>query len=261
MERIQEILFLVLGQLALGGTAILSLPSLKEAGLPFYRVNGIVLMTSLLLGIGIGGPASLLRWPPLYGAFILLLFIYNLRLWFRRPTSSALLLRVAALFGAVGITLSFIIDYSHGVSVLRGFWLSSYVIISSLLLGAGVLAMLLGHRYLTQRISIAPLLQLTKIFMALIFIEGLFAIINLGVALPSERIWNAFLLNNFEGLYLWIRFAIGVIGPMILAPMILKTVQLESTMAATGLLYVAMLMVIIGALFSRFFFLVDVNLI
>jgi hypothetical protein len=69
------------------------------------------------------------------------------------------------------------------------------------------------------------------------------------------------MLNSFEGLYLWIRFVTGILGPMILAPMIIKTVEERATMSATGLLYIAMLMVIIGALFSRFFLLVDARLI
>jgi len=44
---------------------------------------------------------------------------------------------------------------------------------------------------------------------------------------------------------------------VILAPMVLQTVKERATMSATGLLYVAMMMVIIGEIFSRFFLLVD----
>ncbi|MDC4205157.1 MAG: hypothetical protein MPW14_13125 [Candidatus Manganitrophus sp.] len=82
---------------------------------------------------------------------------------------------------------------------------------------------------------------------------------NLLLTSESERLWNALLLNTFEGLYLWIRLLIGIGGPMIIAPMILQTVKERATMSATGLLYIAMMMVIIGEIFSRFFLLVDVG--
>jgi protein NrfD len=265
MERIQIILLLVLGQMAIGGTALLALPSLATVGLSFYRTNGIVLGITLLLGYFIGGPIGSADWLHPFFIFLLLfaitLFIYNLRLWFRHPYSSAMLLWAATLLGIVSL---FFIPFYIGqdISTLRRLWLFLYFVISSLLLGAGVLAMLLGHRYLTDpTLSIVPLHQLSRLFMGLVFLEGGLVIIHLIIAAPSSSIADALLLRTFEGLYLWIRLAIGIIGPMILAPMIMATVRERSTMSATGLLYVAMLMVIIGALFSHFFLLINPNLI
>ncbi len=119
--------------------------------------------------------------------------------------------------------------------------------------------MLLGHSYLTRpSLSIVPLRHLAKLFMWLVFVEGGLALLNLLLTSRSERLRNALLLNTFEGLYLWIRLLIGIGGPMIIAPMILQTVKERATMSATGLLYIAMMMVIIGEIFSRFFLLVDV---
>ncbi len=118
--------------------------------------------------------------------------------------------------------------------------------------------MLLGHSYLTRPgLSIIPLKNLVNIFMYLVFVESGIAIISLAVLSPTERLVDALLLNNFEGLYLWIRILIGIVGPVILAPMIVLTVKDRATMSATGLLYVAMMMVIIGEICSRFFLLVD----
>jgi protein NrfD len=267
MERIQTLLFLVLGQLAVGGTFLLVVPSLQTVGLSFYRTNGIVFWITLLLGIFIGGgsfsltdPASLSPALCLYLLFAATLLVYNLRLWFRNPFHSNRLLFAAGLFGTGG-TLLALYSYLPGLSFSRTVWLSFYSIISSLLLGSGVLAMLLGHSYLTRpTLSIVPLRHFSLLFMGLVFLEGGCAIGNLIVAAQSAPIWEALQLKTFEGLYLWIRLAIGIIGPAILAPMILATVRERSTMAATGLLYVAMLMVIIGALFSRFFLLINNNL-
>jgi len=136
--------------------------------------------------------------------------------------------------------------------------LSIYFLASSLLLGAGVLGMLLGHSYLTRpALSIVPLRNLAKLFMIFVIVEAALAGANLFWVAPSERLRDALRLNTFEGLYLWIRILIGLVGPLILAPMILQTVKERATMSATGLLYIAMLMVIVGEIFSRFFLLID----
>jgi len=262
MDRIQEISFLVLGQLAVGGTLLLALPSLKGGGFSFYRTNGLVLLITFLIGFAISGRS----WPMLFQTapsffhvgFAVTLFIYNLRLWFRHPHHSLVLIFGAALLGNVGLILSIFSYIPPEASFLLSLMAAIYSVVSGLLLGSGVLAMLLGHSYLTDPTrSMVPLRHFSQIFMGLVYVQGGFTLMNLMVSFSFERIVNAFLLNAFEGLYLWIRFSIGLIGPMVLAPMILKTVSERATMSATGLLYVAMLMVIIGALFSHFFLLVN----
>lgn len=266
MGRIQEIAFLVFGQMAVGGAFLLSLPSLETVGLGFFRTNGLVFLLTLFLGLFLF-PVSFsaeLGWSGVvllcYSLFALLLFIYNLRLWFRHPHHSRPLLWGATGAGVVAILASVGYYLPASAGPIRALSLSLYFLVSSLLLGAGVLAMLLGHSYLTRpSLSIVPLRNLAKLFMWFVFVEGGLALLNLLLTSESERLWNALLLNTFEGLYLWIRLLIGIGGPMIIAPMILQTVKERATMSATGLLYIAMMMVIIGEIFSRFFLLVDVG--
>jgi len=260
MDRIHEIMFLVLGQLAVGGAVLLSMPTLTTTGIGFYRVNGIVFLVTALLGLFLGAPGGSL--PALFFiSFISVLSFYNLRLWFRHPYSSNLLLWVAATMGILGFLIALSEFASPIAFPFRFLFLSLHTTFQGLLLGAGTLAMLLGHRYLTQpTLSIVPLIFFSRLFMRLVFMEGGLAILNLLLAAQSPQVQNAILLNSFEGLYLWIRVVTGIVGPMILAPMIIKTVAERATMSATGLLYIAMLMVIIGALFSRFFLLVSPQL-
>lgn len=265
MGRIQEIAFLVFGQLAVGGAFLLSLSSLETVGLGFFRTNGLVFLTTILLGlflfpipfsVGFGWSGAVLLF---FSLFALLLFIYNLRLWFRHPHHSRPLLWGASGAGVLAIIASVGYYLPPMAGPIRAASLFLYFVISSLLLGAGVLAMLLGHSYLTRpSLSIVPLRHLARLFMWLVFVEGGLALLNLLLTSGSERLRNALLLNTFEGLYLWIRLLIGIAGPMIVAPMILQTVKERATMSATGLLYIAMMMVIIGEIFSRFFLLVDV---
>jgi protein NrfD len=71
--------------------------------------------------------------------------------------------------------------------------------------------------------------------------------------MKTDLVRSAVYLQNFDGLFLWVRLAVGIIGPLILAVMILETVRIRSTQAATGLLYIAMLLVVAGEFFSKFF--------
>lgn len=263
---------MVFGQLAVGGVFLLSLPSLETVGLGFYRTNGLVFLLTILLGVALF-PIEWTEWTFLlaqfdlialififFAAFILILFVYNLRLWFRHPHHSRALLIAATVLGAVAILASALYYLPALSGAGRMISLSLYFLISSLLLGAGVLAMLLGHSYLTRPgLSIVPLKNLVDIFMYLVFAESGIAILSLVLLSPTERLIDALLLNHFEGLYLWIRILIGIVGPVILAPMIVSTVKDRATMSATGLLYIAMMMVIIGEICSRFFLLVDAS--
>lgn len=264
MDRIQEIAFLVFGQLAVGGVFLLSLPSLSAVGIGFFRTNGLVFLITVLLGMIVFPEpfaSTGFNWLRViflfFSLFALTLFVYNLRLWFRHPHHSRALLLAAALFGSIAILASVAYYLPPPFGAARAISLAIYFMTSSLLLGAGVLGMLLGHSYLTRpSLSIVPLRNLAMIFMILVFAEAALAIANLLVMAPSDRLRNALLLNTFEGLYLWIRLLIGIAGPAVLAPMILQTVKERATMSATGLLYVAMMMIIIGEIFSRFFLLV-----
>jgi len=270
MSRIQEIIFLVFGQLSVGGVFLMALPVLDSVGIWFFRINGLVFLITVILGLALF-PVAFSDWATLlfqfdtigiililFITFILILFVYNLRLWFQHPHHSRRLLFAASFLGGIAILMSAGYYLPQNRSLFRLFALSAYFLNSSLLLGAGVLGMLLGHSYLTRAdLSIVPLRRLVNIFMVLIFVEAVFSVTSLIISAPTTRLQNAFFLRSFEGLYLWIRILIGICGPVILAPMIVQTVKERATMSATGLLYVAMLMIILGEIFSRFFLLLD----
>ncbi len=267
MWRIQEIIFLVLEPLTVGGTLLLALPSLTAAGLSFFRTNGLVFLTTGLCGLAIlpassaSSPQNLLHGSAFFSflPFMLLLSVYNLRLWFRHPRHSRPLLLVTALSGGVAMltTIGRYLPKTSGapdIGSLFLLWID--LLTSGLFLGAGVLAMLLGHRYLTYpSLSMVPLRNLSQIFMGLVIWKAGVVLFGLYGLWRIPWLHAAFFLETLEGVYLWTRLLIGILAPMILAPMILQTVRERATMSATGLLYIAMLMAIIGEIVARFFLL------
>ena len=49
-----------------------------------------------------------------------------------------------------------------------------------------------------------------------------------------------------QGIFFWMRVGWGLLGPLLLFPMVWGTVKIRSTMAATGILYVDVVAVVIG---------------
>lgn len=115
---------------------------------------------------------------------------------------------------------------------------------SALLLGSTLTAMLLGHYYLTSpAMSIDPLKRFVKAMAgSLVCRAGLAAC---GLALwayvgPTSR--------PASPLFIAVRWGMGLAGPALATWMAWKTVEIRSTQSATGILYIAMTLVLFGEL-------------
>jgi len=126
-------------------------------------------------------------------------------------------------------------------------------------------AMILGHWYLvTPDLPVHHLGRLTRIgtFAA----WGKLALLGATIALFPDRFGDAGrslgaivglgdggdtpFLAKLDFLWLVARVAIGLVGTAILGHMTLKTVELKATQPATGILYAATVMVLMGELFA-----------
>lgn len=123
-------------------------------------------------------------------------------------------------------------------------------------LGSVNLAMLLGHWYLVVRgMSIDPLKRLavavlwSSVFKTLV-VAG--AVVMMGAAEGWGRGSAAHQLMVSHGIFFWMRVGWGLLGPLVLYPMIWGTVRIRSTMAATGILYVAVVAVVIGEVLGTY---------
>ena len=115
-------------------------------------------------------------------------------------------------------------------------WSIAGALASLALLGSVNLAMLLGHWYLVVRgMSIDPLKRLTIATLATAIVKVVLVVIV--IAINPQPI---------KDIFFWMRAGWGLLGPLALYPMVWGTVKLRSTMAATGILYVDVVAVIIG---------------
>lgn len=118
---------------------------------------------------------------------------------------------------------------------------------SAFLLGATLTAMLLGHHYLTApALSIAPLRRFVRCTGVALGVRAVLAAAGLGLWASGRVPGSA--AAGVEPLFLTIRWGMGIAGPALAVVLAWKTVQIRSTQSATGILYIAMTLVLFGEL-------------
>jgi len=272
-----EILFLLLGQLSVGGVVLLAVISGRQLGLSFFRLNGLIFF--LLMGVAIpgipvhesvtaaGSPSEVARiflgtWPGLTMtltlAYSVSLFAYVVTFWVKQETHATRWLFAAAVFG-IGLVVASAESYAQRMSDgLIASLIPMNFLLSTLVLGSAMLGMLLGHRYLTNpHLPLSHLNFLAWIFFIAVILQGTMTVVSFLLGGDWAVIRAALRLESFLGLFFWIRVVIGIAAPLVLAAMILNTIRYRANMSATGLLYIAVLMVMAGEAFSRYLLLSD----
>ena len=223
------LLALFLIDLAAGLYLFLPLVGRRNAGVKFYRL--IFIVSGVLVAC-----SAIAQWAPADLIIIALTIVvyatlrYPKRLIFRVP---------AALLGIAYIALAI---YTWRTATGASWMWSTLGALSSVaLLGSVNLAMLLGHWYLVVRgMSIDPLKILTHATLA----SAILRLAVVGAALLMPSVWTSMAIR--QGIFFWMRVGWGLVGPLALYPMVWGTVKIRSTMAATGILYVDVVAVVIG---------------
>ena len=110
------------------------------------------------------------------------------------------------------------------------------------MLGAAMTGMLLGHWFLTApTMSITPLSRLNLYFA----VAGLVRLVVSGIGLISA--WDQ-IADSTHWLWLALRWLAGIIGPLLMVVMVWRILKYRNTQAATGVLFVSVVLVIIGEL-------------
>ena len=141
---------------------------------------------------------------------------------------------IAPAIGLVGLVAA-------GLDAGHPAWLQlSRVLVGSLFLGCVTDAMLLGHWYLTQPgLPRAPLLQLVRHLAVIWPVEVLLLLIPTGMF----SVLSGSIDDGYKGMlgWFWVACAVTTIGLCAVTRAALKERQYAAVMAATGLLYLAIL--------------------
>jgi hypothetical protein len=226
------LLALFLIDAAAGLYLFLPLVGRRNAGVKFYRMiflMGGAMAAGAAIAHAMAGRRDLAIADSVVvflTALVYLVLRYPKRLIFR---ASATLLGAAYLVAAV-------LAYHAAIRPSHVAWSIAGALASIALLGSVNLAMILGHWYLVVRgMSIDPLKRLTIATL----ITAIAKVLLVAIVLTINP-------QPLKDIFFWMRAGWGLLGPLALYPMVWGTVKLRSTMAATGILYVDVVAVIIG---------------
>lgn len=228
------LLALFLIDAAAGLYLFLPLVGRRNAGVKFYRmilIIGGVLALCASVAHAMAGRRDLALADSAVAVLTALTYVvlrYPKRLIFK---ASAGLLGAAYLVAAV-------LAYHAAVRPSHLGWSIAGALASTALLGSVNLAMILGHWYLVVRgMPIDPLKRLTIATLVAAIAKIALVAIVIAVAWPPPVL---------KDIFFWMRAGWGLLGPLALYPMVWGTVKIRSTMAATGILYVDVVAVVIG---------------
>jgi hypothetical protein len=216
-----------------------------QLGKGFFALHGLLACVFLLIATLVG-PAGLS--VPVAGVSTALLAIYTLLAHADHAARARPILAVAWL-GSVWMLSRVALAAPRGSG---GAWTVAGAILGGLFLGAVILVMNLGHWYLVSRsLPFKFLARGAVLFAALDAARTL--LLALAVPLDPHRDGLASLLSlERDALFFLFRVLWGIVGPLALSYFIWKTADMRSNQAATGLLYVALLFVLIGELLSSY---------
>ncbi|MBI2194244.1 MAG: hypothetical protein HYU36_19885 [Planctomycetes bacterium] len=249
-------------------------PESERVGANFYRMMAGVYVAAALAGLSvtagadvraalsagcwISGPVTPAGWGPVVpwsfaGLFVLAAVLClaqtrPLRRW---------VWGILALLGLLAVADLVPLFLPSGAALGLQFLTAASFLASSLALGGVLSAMLLGHWYLvTPALSLRPLKALVALTGLALLAQG--AVLAVGLYVVSsgpdaELVRLVTTRASFDALCFWVRVVVGLAGGVVLAGMAWHTLaRWKATTAATGILYVAVMAVLIGEATGRY---------
>jgi hypothetical protein len=269
VTRFAACFILVFGELAWGGLFALAIPPFFKVERGFYKSSAAVyLAASITTAVGLGllalrggastGPGAGSLWTAcvLWTLSSAAVAVYLYTLW----TENGLLRSRAYLLGlglglvALIANVTLLMPTGFGAVAAVAYGLTA--ITSALVLGLVSGAMLFGHWYL---IDLEMPVDYLRTFVRLLGIVLVADLIALGLAIGMPTIIGSAgsaaavheLFASHLGL-LAVRLILGPIATSVLVWMCWQTLKIPQTMAATGLLYIAVMSVLVGEMLGRF---------
>ncbi|HET7437408.1 MAG TPA: hypothetical protein VFN10_22070 [Thermoanaerobaculia bacterium] len=228
------LLSLFLIDLAAGLYLFLPLVGRRNAGAKFYRMTFLIcgaLAIFAALSHAMAGRRDLAIADTVAVALTALF-------WFVFRYPKRFVFRALAVVTGAAYLAAALLAFHAAMRPANVFWSIAGALASIALLGSVTQAMVLGHWYLVVRgMAIDPLKRLALATLVAAVARVLLVIVVLAADWPNPALRNIFF---------WMRAGWGLLGPLFLFPMVWGTVRIRSTMAATGILYVDVVAVVIG---------------
>ncbi len=250
---------LLFGKLAVGGLAALAVPPFTELERGFYKstaavylfcayamVAGDIYLWSLNPERAPVSPIALATWI----AFCVLFTGYFASLYVELPFLRARLFPASIFCGIAALALTAAAYVPAGVGAAAVLVFVIPAIAGAAIVGAGLTGMLLGHWYLIDTgLDLAPFRSILVYCRACLIAEVVsVAAAATILALWPGTVWEAGFAAAFSSRFVWLviaRLASWALAAVILE-LIRRTLEIPQTMAATGLFYIAALVIAVG---------------
>jgi len=124
------------------------------------------------------------------------------------------------------------------------------------LLGFVIVAMNVGHWYLVRtRLAAGHLVRFATALAIAVGVRALVLTVGLAAQGAHSTLGLAGYLQELtvaRGFFFWQRIVFGILGPAAFSWMIYQTARIRSTQSATGILYIAIIFVVIGEFLARY---------
>lgn len=227
----------ILLAIAIGTTASMLVIVRDDMEPKFFRVNAII--SSVIFALAY---LFMHEKPALILSALTLVYAATV-LWL--PSGfERLILCVVLIYGAISI--------HHHLLPATLHWNVVSILLCGLLMGFSLVAMNVGHWYLSAtKLSIRPLKAVTLSILILLFIR-LCWLLSLFVFSWSS-IQQLFQMEHLIWMvFAMVRILFGVLGPLALGYMTWETIKLNATQSATGILYALLALVLVGEASSIF---------
>jgi hypothetical protein len=269
VTRFAACFILVFGELAWGGLFALSIPPFFNVERGFYKSSASVyLAASLTTAIGLGllalrgvasaGPGTGFLWTAsaLWTLSSAAVCVYLYTLWTDDGLLRARAYAAGLGLGLIALIANVMLLMPPGFGAVAAFCYVITAITSSMVLGLVSGAMLFGHWYLIDLDMPVDYLRTFVRLLGIVLIADLIAL-GLAIGLPAI-LGSAGAAAAVHDLFashsdlLAVRLLLGPIATIILVWMCWQTLKIPQTMAATGLLYIAVMSVLVGEMLGRF---------
>jgi hypothetical protein len=232
----------------------------------------ILLAGGIMLAAAISDPQQVtLNWLRLCGILALAMAGLSMFFLYRRsePAAAGVWVANACLFAAIIGQLAFVqVAYRRAQQAFA--WLAVFIAVKvgadytpadrivacasalgiAAMTGLALMDMLLGHAYLTaSKMTIAPFARLnaflagTLIWRAIVAIGGTMLILHFR---PIYMLWGQ------HGLFILTRWLVGLLVPAVFVYMAHDCIKRRSTQSATGILYVAGVLIFVGEIVALY---------
>ena len=247
----------------------LAVPPFFKIERGFYKSTAAVYLVSALMttgGLGLlawratakisPGPLSLWIVCAIWLVFCALLAIYLITLWTDQVILRARAFSAGLIAGLIAVTAAVLLLKPASFGIVASVAYIATAITSSMVLGLVSGAMMFGHWYL---IDLGMDVEYLRSFIRLLGIALVADLLAMALAIVILAIFGghgateaiADLFDSHLALFS-MRIILGPIASIVLTWMCWQTLKIPQTMAATGLLYIALMSVVVGEMLGRF---------